>query len=104
MKDFNLSKKDIINRIGYFRNKKNMTAYELGLMLGHSKTYMYRVESGEIQLSVDTLLDILTILEVTTAEFFCPFIQNEALEIFNNINKLSEGNKQTILDLISKLK
>lgn len=47
MENINLSKKEIINRIGYFRNLRNISAYKLGLELGHSKTYFYRVESGE---------------------------------------------------------
>ena len=47
MKNVNLTKKDVIDRIGYFRSKKNMSAYKLGIELGHSKTYFYRIESGK---------------------------------------------------------
>ena len=71
-----LSKQDILNRIGYFRNKKNMSAYELGMILGHSKGYFYRIEHGEISLSVEMLLDILKILNVSTEEFFYEDLQN----------------------------
>jgi len=100
----NITKKEIIVRIGYFRNKKNISAYKLGMELGHSKTYFYRVESGQIQLSIDKFLGILEILEITTTEFFCPNINKEDLALIEDINSLSKENQQTIKDLISKLK
>lgn len=103
MENMNLSKQDIINRISYFRNKKNISAYKLGLELGHAKTYFYRIESGEIELSIDGLLDVLQILGVSTAEFFCPFLENQDIELFNQIKSMSDENKKTIQDLIYKL-
>jgi len=99
----NLSKQDILNRIGYFRNKKNISAYKLGLELGHAKTYFYRIESGEIELTIELLLDVLDILGVSTTEFFCPFIDDESIEILNNYKNLSPENKLTIKELIKKL-
>ncbi len=104
MENINLSKKEIINRIGYFRNLRNISAYKLGLELGHSKTYFYRVESGEIALTLDMLLDILDILQVTTTEFFCPSLKDDDKILLEMINNLSPENKQTILDLVKKLK
>jgi len=104
MENINLSKKEIIDRIGYFRNLRNMSAYKLGMELGHSKTYFYRVESGEIQLTLEMLLDVLEILNVTTTEFFCPTLKEDDKVLLEMINNLSSENKQTILDLIKKLK
>lgn len=104
MENVNLSKKEIIDRIGYFRNKRNISAYKLGMQLGHSKTYFYRIESGEIQLTLDLLLDVLEILNVTTTEFFCPTLKEDDKILLDMIKNLSPENKQTILDLIKKLK
>ena len=104
MENLNLSKKEIIERIGYFRNKRNISAYKLGIELGHSKTYFYRIESGEIQLTVDMLLEILDILQVTTTEFFSPIIKEEDKLLLDMISNLSYENKQTIIDLIKKLR
>ena len=104
MENLNLSKKEIIDRIGYFRNKRNISAYKLGIELGHSKTYFYRIESGEIQLTVDMLLEILDILQVTTTEFFSPIIKEEDKLLLDMISNLSYENKQTIIDLIKKLR
>lgn len=95
---------EVIKRIGYFRNLRNISAYKLGMELGHSKTYFYRIESGEIQLTLDTLLDVLDILQVTTTEFFCPTLKEDDKVLLDLINNLSQENKQTILDLIKKLK
>lgn len=104
MKNINLSKKDILQRIGYFRNLRNISAYKLGIELGHSKTYFYRIESGEIQLTIDMLLDVLDILQVSTTEFFCPTLKDDEKELLDKIGDLSAENKQTIVDLIKKLK
>ncbi len=104
MGNVNLSKKEIIERIGYFRNKRNISAYKLGMELGHSKTYFYRVESGEIQLTIDMLLDVLEILQVTTTEFFCPTLKEDDTVLLDMISSLSQENKQTIIDLMKKLK
>ena len=104
MKNENLSKKEIIDRIGYFRNQRNMSAYKLGMELGHSKTYFYRVESGEIQLNIDSLLEILEVLQVSTTEFFCPTLSEDDFILLDMINGLSKENKRTIMDLIKKLK
>lgn len=104
MVNINLTKEEILNRIGYFRNLRNISAYKLGLELGHSKTYFYRVESGEIALTLDMLLDILDILQVTTTEFFCPSLKDDDKNLLEMINNLSPENKQTILDIVKKLK
>ena len=104
MENINLNKKEILNRISYYRTKRNISAYKLGLELGHSKTYFYRIESGEIQLTLDTLLEILDILQVTTTEFFCPIIDDSDKKLLEEFNHLSTDSKQTILDLMKKLK
>lgn len=104
MENINLSKKEIIDRIGYFRNLRNISAYKLGIELGHSKTYFYRIESGEIQLTLDMLLEVLDILQVTTTEFFCPTLKEDDKVLLDIIKNLSPENKHTILDLIKKLK
>ena len=104
MQNLNLSKKEIIEKIGYFRNLRNISAYKLSLLLGHSKTYFYRIESGEIQLTLDVFLEVLEILNVSTSEFFCPNIKNDNIDLIETISSLSADNKQTILDLIKKLK
>ncbi len=96
--------KDIIFRIAQFRDKRNMSAFELSQIIGHSGSYMYRVESGEIKLSVETLLDILKVLNVSVIEFFLGNGENFDLELLEAINCLSKENRNVVIDLIKKLK
>ncbi len=102
MKDLSLTKEEILNRIGYFRNKKNITAYKLGKELGHAKTYMYRIESGEIQLTIDLLLDILDILGVSTTEFFYPNLQNYDKDkiVLDILNQMSDEERNSLVTLL----
>lgn len=100
----NLTNKEIIERLSYFRTLKNVSAYKLGQELGHAKTYFYRIESGDIALTTETLLDCLQILGVSTNKFFCPTLKQEDISLLNKINNLSQENKSTIIGLIDKLK
>ena len=100
----NWTNKEIIERLSYFRTLKNVSAYKLGQELGHAKTYFYRIESGDIALTTETLLDCLQILGVSTSEFFCPTLKQEDISLLNKINSLSQENKSTIGALIDKLK
>lgn len=102
MRNENLSNKEILYRIGYFKNLKNISSYKLGLLLGHSETYFYRIESGKIQLTMPTFLEVLDILEVTTSEFFCPFIEEDKA-LIEKLQKTSEKNKTIINDILDKL-
>lgn len=104
MNNENLSYKEILNRIGYFRNIKNLSAYQLGIQLGHSKTYFYRIESGEIKLTMEMFIDVLDILDVTTSEFFYPFINEDDEELITKILNLSKESKLIIKTLLENLK
>ena len=107
MEKENFTKQDILEKIAVLRNQKNISAYQLGRQLGHSKTYMYRVETGAIQLTIDTFLDILDILGITTSEFFS-FNDEEKKEakdpLLELIEKLPEETKNALTSFIIKLK
>ena len=108
MEKNNMTKQDIIEKIALLRTQKNISAYKLGMQLGHAKTYFYKIENGEIDLSIDTFLEILDVLGVTTAEFFCPEnsqTKKEAKEpLLELIEKLPEETKSALLSFIIKLK
>lgn len=86
----NLSENDIIARIGYFRNKRNLSQRELSLRLDYSETWCYRVEKGEINLRIKNILDITNALEITLEEF-----------LYYDINKYGED--KTLLQLIKTM-
>ena len=107
MEKNSMTKQDILNKISYLRRQKKLSSYAMGMQLGHAKTYFYRIESGEIDLSIDTFLEILDVLGVTTAEFFCPKTETkkEPKEpIFELIEKLPEETKNALTSFIIKLK
>lgn len=101
-----ISYDEIIKRIGYFRTKAELSARETSLRLGYSEQFMKRIENKSVELKVSTLLDFLDIVDITPQDFFYLGTQfNEedknVLELYNN---LSADGKQTILDLMKKLK
>ena len=97
---------DVINRIGFFRSKANLSARETSLRLGYSEQFMKRIETKTVELKVSTWLDFLDIVDISIQDFFYLGEQynkedKNILELFNN---LSNENKQTIIDLMKKLK
>lgn len=97
--------KEIIFKIGYYRNKNNLSARETSLRLGFSDSFVNRIERQTVELKVSTLLKFLEIVNVSPQEFFYPYTENYAkdMEIFNVITSLSQENKDTIMDLAKKL-
>ena len=86
---------EVINRIGYFRNKANLSMRDTSGRLGK-----------QIELKVKTLLDFCDIVDITVQDFF--YLGKEynkddkyMLDMFNS---LSADSKRTIVDLMKKLK
>lgn len=103
MENKNFTTQEILERLAVLRTEKKMSAYKLGMMLGHSKTYIYRIESGEIQLTLDRFLEILDVLNVTTTEFFCNNCPTRDKALIELIDGLSKDNKEIILELINRI-
>lgn len=103
MKNENLTKQQIIDRLGQYRTQKKLSAYDLGTKLGHAKTYIYRIESGEIKLTLDSFLEILEVMDISTHDFFC-FNSPLDQKLFNAFQGLSAENKELVLTLAEKLK
>ena len=65
-----MTRKEFGLRISKARETKNMSAYELSLRISKSTNYMHMVESGKVNISVDTLFDICKALEIEPSEIF----------------------------------
>ena len=50
---------EILNRIGFFMNKANISARATNLQLGYSEQFMKRNFNKSVELKVSTLLDFL---------------------------------------------
>lgn len=106
IKNIDKDYKDIIYKIGYFRNKNKLSARELSLQLGYSDSFINRIERFNIELKVSTLLEFCKLIGITPFEFFYPNPETYAKdkELFEVISALSPENKETIIDLAKKLK
>ena len=97
---------EIINRIGYFRNKANLSLRETSFRLGYNPQFMKTIENKSVELKVKTLLDFCEVVDISIYDFFYlgknyNSEDKNVLELYNN---LSSDSKQTIIDLMHKLK
>ncbi len=97
---------EILIRMGYFMTKANLSARAVSLRLGYSEQFMKRILNKQVELKVNTLLDFCDIVDISVQDFF--YLgknynkeDKNVLELYNN---LSAESKETILDLMKKLK
>ncbi|MBQ6883006.1 MAG: helix-turn-helix transcriptional regulator [Clostridia bacterium] len=96
--------KEILSRIGYVRNKANLSAREVSLRMGMSAQYVAQVESGRIVLTVEKLLQILEICDFSVERFFSPNIvdYNVDNELKSLIEALPTDKKKSLIEFIKK--
>ena len=97
---------DVLNRMGFFMNKANLSARQTSLRLGFSEQFMKRIFNKSVELKVSTLLDFLELLDITPQDFFYlgKDYNKDDKNILDMFNSLSSDSKQTIIDLMKKLK
>ena len=96
--------KEVLSRIGYVRNTKNLSAREVSLRIGKSPQYVAQLESGRIVLTVEKLLKILEVCEFPVERFFSPniFDYNVDEELKGLIEGLPTNKKKNIIEFIKK--
>ena len=94
--------KEILSRIGYVRNKANLSAREVSLRMGMSPQYVAQLESGRIVLTVEKLLQILEICEFPIERFFSSNVAdyNVDNELKELIDSLPLDKKKNIIEFI----
>ncbi len=94
--------KEILTRIGYVRNKANLSAREVSLRMGMSPQYVAQLESGRIVLTVEKLLQILEICDFSLERFFSKNISEYEVdeELQALIEKLPLEKKSNIIAFI----
>ncbi len=97
---------DLLYRIGYFRNKNNLSARETSLRMGLGDAYINRIERNVVEMKVKTLLDFFDLVEINGVEFFYPNLDEyeKDKELIEILSTLSKDSKQTLIDLAKKLK
>ena len=96
--------KEILTRIGFVRNKANLSARELSLRMGMSPQYVAQLERGRIVLTVEKLLLILEICDFPIERFFCSNINDYNIdnELKTLIETLPINKKKNIIEFIKK--
>lgn len=96
--------KEILTRIGYVRNKANLSAREVSQRMGMSPQYVAQLESGRIVLTVEKLLQILEICEFPIERFFSSNIADYNIdnELKSLIESLPTDKKKNIIEFIRK--
>ena len=79
---------------------------EASLRLGYNPQFMSTIENKSIELKVKTLLDFCDMVDITLQDFVYlgDSYNKENKDVLDLFNKLSTDSKQTILDLMKKLK
>lgn len=97
---------DILNRMGYFMNNANLSARQTSLRLGYSEQFMKRIFNNSVELKVNTLLDFFDLVNITPQDFFYlgTSYNKEDKNVLGMFHSLSADSKQTIIDLMKKLK
>ena len=72
---------EIINRMGFFMNKANLSARATSFRFDRGEQFMKRILNKKVELKVKTLLEFFEIVDITPPE-----------------------GKQTIIDLMKQLK
>lgn len=96
--------KEVLTRIGYVRNTKNLSAREVSLRIGMSPQYVAQLESGRIVLTVEKLLQILEVCEFPIERFFSSNIADYKVdeELKALIENLPSNKKKNIIEFIKK--
>lgn len=94
--------KEILSRIGYVRNRANLSAREVSLRMGMSPQYVAQLESGRIVLTIEKLLQILEICQFPIERFFSANI--DSYDVDNELKILIEAlpidKKKNIIEFI----
>lgn len=96
----------LIDRLGYMRSRAKLSARELSQRVDKSIAYFAKFDNGDFSIPAEVLLDAIEVCGGTPEEFFWEDISNydEQKKFIKQFSKLSPENKQTIMELVKKLK
>ena len=96
----------LIDRLGYLRNRANLSARELSQRIDKSIAYMAKFDNGDFSIPTEILLDAIETCGSTPEEFFWEDIAKykEQKELITTFEKLSDESKETIRNLMKNMK
>lgn len=93
--------KEIVNRIKQARDKAHLSARELSLAIDKNSSYITKLEAGEFNITMQTIIDIVNACGITLEEFFYrnQLEYSKDKELLDFFSKLSDKQKEAILNL-----
>lgn len=100
-----MDEQTVRERLAYFLKERHISGAKLSDAIGFSKNYINAVLSGEITLSVPTLLRICSFFHVSPSAFFTIEEKNpiEIDEILQESKKLSQDELYAVLLILRKM-
>lgn len=94
---------DFAQNLRQFRKEKGYTQVELAKMINYGYTAIANYENTRNEPSLDTLIELARILDVTTDDLIGAHPLNDEIQILARFKKLSAENQRIISDLINAL-
>lgn len=94
---------DFAKNLRQFRKAKGYTQVALAKQINYGYTAIANYESARNEPSLDTLIELARILDVTTDELIGAHPLNDEIHILTRFKKLSAENQRIISDLINAL-
>lgn len=97
---------EVLNRMGFFMNRANLSARATSLKLGYTEQFMKRIFNKSVELKVSTLLDFMDLVDITPQDFFylgTSYNKNDK-NLIDMFNDLSNESKEVVFSLIKQLK
>lgn len=93
---------DLAERVAYFRNREQISARELSLLIGKHESYINKLENTDFNFSARTLLEIINTLNVPIEEFFAPDFKTyrEDTELQTIIKNLSLAQRVCLIEFL----
>ncbi len=98
-----LSYKAIGNRIRRYRLKQNITQEDLALSIGSTASYICHIEKGSKKPSLNKLVEIARILDVTVNDLVYPGVKNDITYedlLRESMKRYSSTEKKILKDLL----
>lgn len=97
---------EVLNRMGFFMHRANLSARATSLKLGYTEQFMKRIFNKSVELKVSTLLDFMDLVDITPQDFFylgTSYNKNDK-NLIDMFNDLSNESKEVVFSLIKQLK
>jgi len=98
-----MNEKFIVDRITQLRMERNVSEYELSYALGFSKSYVNMISREKNLPSMNAFLAICDYFEITPAQFFVPYLNDEMDEMLHMFLDLNETERESMKTIMSGL-